>query len=101
MKVCHEATIFDSNATEAYLPVVTLWKTLASAARPPSVIHMRSNSCGLEEESDRKGGFLCGLHKVCSHIMARADFLIYLSTRVERLSGGSSKPNIYALRTYF
>ena len=35
-------------------------------------------------------GFLCGLHKVCSHD---------LSTRVERLS--RSKPHMYALRTYF
>ena len=32
--------------------------------------------------------FFCGLHNLCSHIMARSDLFIYLSTRVERLSRG-------------
>ena len=45
-----------------------------------------------------KGRFLCGLHKVCSHIMARLDlFNFYLSMRVDHLSRG--EPQWFALRT--
>ena len=43
--------------------------------------------------------FLCGLHKVCNHIMARSGLSIYLSTRITPLSHG--KPHTYALRTLY
>ena len=32
--------------------------------------------------------FLCGLHNVCSNIMAQSHLFVYLYTRVERLSRG-------------
>ena len=42
--------------------------------------------------------FLCGLHKVYSHIMYISDLFIYLSMRVECLSSG--RPRMYVLLTY-
>ena len=52
------------------------------------VVHARESPAQKDLRESRCDVVLCGLHKVCSHVVALSDLFIYLSTRVERLSRG-------------